>query len=254
MTPFFCESDLTEEQKSKWQELMNQYSAILRMNTIMKVRAMSDAERALCASILGITVESEKEFEEKFIAHSVDLSAFGGSPRSALFARLLSGKAPLPCPPPTNFGFPWYEVVEDERPFLVKVNPSGGDLAINQCRWSVVGRNESALRLLTFHEKASEGLGYEMMGDSDSKYLFQILQIYEEGPEFFVTYAGVGVYRLFAKGVESIRLRLSSDHSRSAGGEPAKFRSVFTILSDLASHVTFLDENKPGWYIQRSEA
>lgn len=249
MNHFFCESDLTEEQKSKWQELLSQYKAILRGNTIMKARAMSDAERALCASIMGITVDSASEFEEKFVSHSVDLTDFAGSPRSALFARLLSGRVPLPSPPPTIFGFPWYEIVEETGPFPVKANPSAGDLVINQCRWSVVERNEAALRLLTLHEKASEWVRSEWISLPREKDFSQILQIYNEGPEFIVTYPGIGRYRLFVSGFKPI---ISTDSSALQSVESVRFRSIFTFLTDVYSMNGCLDGDKAGWYLQKS--
>jgi hypothetical protein len=252
MNHFFCESDLTEEQRSKWHELMNQYNAVLRMNTIMKARAMSDAERALCASILGITVESESEFEEKFVTHSVDLTAFGGSPRSALFARLLKGISPLPFPPPTNFGFPWYEVVEESGPFSVKARPSGGDIVINQCRWRVVGRNEAALRLLTLHEKASEGVRSDWIRLSDSKDLIDIVRIYSEEPEFMVTYPGAGLYRLFVDGSGSEPLREYLHGLWAVESTSLEFRSVFSFLSDMQLKGKGSGESGFGWCIQKT--
>ncbi len=249
MNHFFCESDLTEEQKSKWQELLSQYKAILRGNTIMKARAMSDAERALCASIMGITVDSASEFEEKFVSHSVDLTDFAGSPRSALFARLLSGRVPLPSPPPTIFGFPWYEIVEEMGPFLVQFHPSGGDLVITQCRWSVVERNEAALRLLTLHEKASEWIRSEWVSLPKAAEFSQILKIYEEGPDFIVTYPGIGHYRLSVSG---FNLTSSIESSALENADSIRFRSVFTFLTDVYSMNGCLDGGQAGWYLQKS--
>lgn len=249
MNHFFCESDLTEEQKSNWHELLSQYKSILRGNTIMKARAMSDAERALCASILGITVDSASEFEEKFVSHSVDLTDFAGSPRSALFARLLNGRVPLPSPPPTIFGFPWYEIVEETGPFLVRVNPSGEDLVINQCRWSVVERNEAALRLLTLHEKASEWIKSEWITLPRASDFSKILQTYEEGPEFIITYPGIGHYRLSVSGFKPIS---SNETQALENAASIRFRSVFTFLTDVHSMDGCPDGHQAGWCLQKS--
>lgn len=81
--------------------------------------------------------------------------------KSALFARLLSGKAPLPFPPPTSFNQPWYECIEERGPFHVVLGgmlpawdvptPDGTVfleyLIVNGCPWGVVSGNESASRM-----------------------------------------------------------------------------------------------------------
>ena len=81
--------------------------------------------------------------------------------KSALFARLLSGKAPLPFPPPTSFNQPWYDVIEESGPFHIVL---GGMLPawdvphpdrtifleyliVNGCPWGVVSGNEAASRM-----------------------------------------------------------------------------------------------------------
>ena len=43
-----------------------------------------------------------------------------GHPKSALFARLLDGKSPLPYPPPLYFSYPWYEIFD--QPVVNEVN------------------------------------------------------------------------------------------------------------------------------------
>ena len=42
-----------------------------------------------------------------------------GHPKSALFHRLLTGKQPLPNPPPLDFSYPWYDVIEGQGPWDV---------------------------------------------------------------------------------------------------------------------------------------
>lgn len=42
-----------------------------------------------------------------------------GHPKSALFHRLLTGKQPLPNPPPLDFSYPWYDVIEGPGPWDV---------------------------------------------------------------------------------------------------------------------------------------
>lgn len=89
------------------------------------------------------------------------------SPKSALFARLLSGKPPLAFPPPVSFKYPWYECVEAAGPFFVQIGgvvpvtevqwPEHGDLfvnylLINECPWGIVSTNPAAAELQSMME------------------------------------------------------------------------------------------------------
>jgi len=75
--------------------------------------------------------------------------------KSALLLRLLSGKPPLPAPPPTSFGRPWYAVVEEKGPHPCVVRGILPDprstpsktVMINDAHWTVVERidDESAI-------------------------------------------------------------------------------------------------------------
>src|SRR4051812_42760311 len=68
--------------------------------------------------------------------------------KSCLLRRLLSGKEPLPLPPPTAYSAPWYEIVEEgyaernEVNFYLEGNPIRPSLGpaanINQFIWDVV--------------------------------------------------------------------------------------------------------------------
>ncbi|MBW8191354.1 hypothetical protein K0504_09920 [Neiella marina] len=70
--------------------------------------------------------------------------------KSSLFARIRQGLKPLPNKPPTAFGQPWYDVIENDGEFLVKVDipsslcacgpghASGQTITINQCSWPVI--------------------------------------------------------------------------------------------------------------------
>ena len=80
---------------------------------------------------------------------------------SALMARLLADKPPLPEPPPTCCGQPWYAIIEGQGPFNAMLSGSlpsweadrqGGViyleyLLLNGCPWGVVDGNEAAADL-----------------------------------------------------------------------------------------------------------
>jgi hypothetical protein len=75
------------------------------------------------------------------------------NPKSALFQRLLDGKAPLAHPPPTNYSYPWYALIEDG--FSDNVSIDGFDyiagrpgVIINQAPWVIVSHNPAADRLM----------------------------------------------------------------------------------------------------------
>lgn len=83
-------------------------------------------------------------------------------PGSALMARLLADKLPLPEPPPTCFGQPWYAAIEEQGPFNAMLSGSvpswdAADhqqgviyleyLVLNGCPWGVIDGNEAAADL-----------------------------------------------------------------------------------------------------------
>jgi hypothetical protein len=75
------------------------------------------------------------------------------SPKSALFARLLSGKPPLPYPPPTSYSYPWYALIDDGYSDNVSLDGFSTDLGkpgviINQSFWSIVRNNQAAQKLM----------------------------------------------------------------------------------------------------------
>ncbi|MHB8365976.1 MAG: hypothetical protein ACYDB0_03005 [Acidithiobacillus sp.] len=122
--------------------------------------------------------------------------------KSALFWRLLNGKEPLPMPPPTNYSYPWYEIIEESGPhrvgdigFRAYGKPLGAQLAelrgtdienflfIEQCGWSVLSRNAAAQTML---ETLQSG---EFTLDDQNRLI-------AAGPEWIVQYREWPPYRL----------------------------------------------------------
>lgn len=71
---------------------------------------------------------------------------------SALLARLLKGKSPLPAPPPTSHSYPWYGLVEEgsgelDPIFVEGVSDSAetGRVRICQSSWTVLRREGDTL-------------------------------------------------------------------------------------------------------------
>lgn len=186
MPSFFDKNSLRPEQLARWDAAVAEY---------VRVRA---ANRVAAGLLLD---------------ERLPIDGHPGSAKSALFARLLNGKAALPYPPPTSYSYPWYAVVEEAGPFPVSVGRamSGGGarettggfvLRINQCTWEVESLNEAAERLLTLdRERAVSHEGWP------SELLQQIREIYSQAPELMVRYGQWPAYRLRLGRGESLCLR-----------------------------------------------
>ncbi|MHB1641936.1 MAG: hypothetical protein ACYCS8_04675 [Acidithiobacillus sp.] len=124
--------------------------------------------------------------------------------KSALFWRLLNGKAPLPMPPPTSYSYPWYEIIEEPGPhrvgdigFRAYGKPLGAQLAelrgtdienflfIEQCGWSVLSNNAAAQEMLEALQR--EGSSPDADGAD---------RLMAAGPEWIVQYREWPPYRL----------------------------------------------------------
>jgi hypothetical protein len=73
---------------------------------------------------------------------------------SALLARLVSGKSPLPEPPPKSFSYPWYELIDNGSAVATEVrevrNWHDNDevlLSINQARWKIIEKSGDSYRV-----------------------------------------------------------------------------------------------------------
>jgi len=169
MPDFFDENALTPEQKARYDRAVAEYARIQEENR-------SRLERA------GRAPET----------HQI-------SPKSALFARLLEGKEPLPYPPPTSFSYPWYDIIETPGKYQVTLgglvadanaNDTGEHLLLNQCPWTVVRHNEGGGRFLVFLRKLAASPAVD---DAGRTFLQDALAA---KPEFVVTYGAWGEFRL----------------------------------------------------------
>ncbi|WP_163058033.1 hypothetical protein [Acidithiobacillus ferrooxidans] len=125
--------------------------------------------------------------------------------KSALFWRLLNGKEPLPMPPPTNYSYPWYEIIEEPGPhrvgdigFRAYGKPLGAQLAelrgtdienflfIEQCGWRVLSHNTAAQTMLDTLQSG------EFILDDQNRLM-------AAGPEWIVQYREWPAYRLFVQ-------------------------------------------------------
>ncbi|MCE9533687.1 MAG: hypothetical protein K8T89_21555 [Planctomycetes bacterium] len=75
---------------------------------------------------------------------------------SMLLRRLLSGKDPLPFPPPESFGKAWYELIETGQAEGVEVRPwewaPEVKIAINQGIWTILEKTSDTDVVVTYRE------------------------------------------------------------------------------------------------------
>lgn len=175
MPTFFDENDLTEAQRARYDWAVAEYNRIQEENRLRLEQAGKQA-----------------------VPHQI-------GPKSALFARLLDGKEPLPHPPPTSYSYPWYDIIEKSGPHHVSI---GGGLSVagkahwddglganerillNQCPWNILRKNEGATEFLEFLQQASEHMLVP------GKALSVVQPILDKKPEYVVTYGKWGEFHL----------------------------------------------------------
>lgn len=165
MPIFFDESQLTEEQRSRYQWALAEYARIQQENRQL-------AEAGGHASLRQ---------------HEI-------SPQSALFARLLDGKAALPHPPPTSFSYPWYDIVETPGQYHVAIGvgreSSDQRILLNQCVWEVMRKDAAASAFLSFLQKLASRAP---LTSADMTTLRTALAM---KPQFIVTHGQWGEFKL----------------------------------------------------------
>jgi hypothetical protein len=81
--------------------------------------------------------------------------------KSALLARLLAGKNPLPYPPPCAYSYPWYAIVEDIEPTIIKIksgleiwfHSDGLFVNINQNKYSIIEKFADKIMVIRDDQK-----------------------------------------------------------------------------------------------------
>jgi hypothetical protein len=120
------------------------------------------------------------------------------SPKSALFARLLSGKPALPHPPPTSFSYPWYSLIDDGFSDNVSIDGfSAGfgkpGVIINNALWTIVQSNPTADHLMQAASTLNKGRRPVLSRD-ESQVIGEILAT---RPEWVVRNGRNPEFRLF---------------------------------------------------------
>lgn len=135
MPDFFDLMDLPEEKRLRWDSSMAEYQRIREANLDRELASMTGVQfDALLDTFPKQTFTAR---EALALAHAG--SGGEGHPKSALFARLLDGKSPLPFPPPLYFSFPWYEIFDQlvVHEVNVKIDRSGAtpSITLGDFKW-----------------------------------------------------------------------------------------------------------------------
>lgn len=175
MPIFFDEDQLTEAQRARYQWAVKEYERIQEENQLQQ-------------QLTG----------KPPVHHRI-------SPKSALFARLLEGKQPLPFPPPTSYSYPWYDIIETPGKYQVSIGApwssanapneegmpgEGKYIVLNQCAWEIVRENTAAADFLSFMQQVTDPHAVPAP-------LMQFLRNALAGkPEFILSYGMWGEFRL----------------------------------------------------------
>ncbi|AWB67751.1 hypothetical protein C2869_15485 [Saccharobesus litoralis] len=188
--------------------------------------------------------------------------------QSNLFKRLLTGQPALPFPPPTNFGKPWYALIESEQPQVAqitlsqavlynKIQPNDGlsigvdhaqntekqaqqSINLNQHCWQIKQMNESALSVM----QALRKLFKEDTPQSE----IDIEALLSSQPEFILTDLKYGEFKLYIGAVKQTLSSQQTDCFYSLAGRLLNGIKQFTkIEHEQATHNTNLN-NKDDLY------
>jgi hypothetical protein len=158
--------------------------------------ALTPEQRARYAWAVAEYARIQEENRRRFERAGKSQHPHQISPKSALFARLLEGKEPLPYPPPTSHSYPWYDIIETPGKYHVTI---GGCLSaqdeehilLNQCPWTVVRKNEGASAFLKFLRQAPEP------AKASVEMQKELQKALAQKPEFVLSYGAWSGFRLY---------------------------------------------------------
>lgn len=283
MPRFFDKKNLSEEQKMRWDWATSEYIRVQSDNLDRSINLMTLKQKRDVVD--GFDIPDGVSFDDFVKSHLLAFnSSQPGDEKSALFARLLSGKAALPSPPPTYFSYPWYDVVEGSGPFQVMVggvdqtrcgdkSTERGDAAfviIGQSAWEIVSSNAAASELLNLEKLLRSTMSIKSTGPGPydketvfgwtSSLISSVEAAYRSNPEFMVRCGNWGPYRLRVGRSESrmVRHYASSVQSKDDGaGVPAHVGSVFDssmLMMDLQIEDTISKGRDPTDELRDAEA
>ena len=218
MPSFFDPENLTDAQRARWNDAVTEYTRIITRNIERDIAAMTPDEHDRTLALFRLTTPNDtRPLLEHFLMMHKVMHGNVGDTNSALFARLLAGKAPLPKAPPTSYAYPWYAVIEEPGPFPVSISQTlpfedgkadgvalpetPTHLLINQCPWEIVSMNPAASRLFALERqlKASEDKPDGQLSAVyrwTPEFVEEVKAAYREGPVLIVKNKTWAEYRL----------------------------------------------------------
>jgi hypothetical protein len=120
--------------------------------------AMTDFDDLLVAQLTVRWIKTVRETgtgirRDTWLPSEVDVK------KSALLARILSGIDPLPFPPPLAYAYPWYAIVEDVEPTIIKsgleiwFHSDGRCVNINQNKYRIVEKFADKIMVIRDDQK-----------------------------------------------------------------------------------------------------
>lgn len=212
MSSFFNTQALSVDQQGLWDWAVKEYRRVQDENIDRQIANMSESKKQFLldrerANHPGSTADI-RDILRKW---SSMIDGGAGDEKSALFARLLSGRAALPYPPPTSYSYPWYEIIEEPGPFPVTISgPLAADgrqgaaeeMVIDQCAWTIVASNSAAAKLFKLQaelerlEAPATIEGNNRVNYWTQDLLQRVASAYDDGPEMMVEFGDWPAYRL----------------------------------------------------------
>lgn len=258
MPIFFDAKNPTTEQAERWESAKTQYDRILEQNAQRLFDSLTPEQRERKIAELHASGVTDPDDLKKHLYTRVSSPGnIRENGKSALFARLLDGKQPLPVPPPKFYGYPWYACIEEVGPFQVDVSgllvtgeeidsqvPTlGMSLLINDQRWILHAANAAARKLLGLQEKIVGVVGIEAgSGDEQSSHrpqsytwppdlLEAVRQAYAQAPEFTVSCGFNPAYVLRAAPVVTACRRYFANEVISAARQESILSRESSVLN-----------------------
>ncbi|MDD3575724.1 MAG: hypothetical protein PHT38_02420 [Halothiobacillus sp.] len=204
--------DLSPEQNSRWDYAIKEYIRITD-EVIEKQWAL-------------LTPEYREGLEGKEAIRWLCGINPPGHQKSALFRRLLDGKAALPFIPPKRYSYPWYALFDrpDETHEVINAVPFLNEwLLIDQGRWSVLWANQPATEIAGW--SAIDWSGGEMLATDQD--------ITNEKPVFLIKCGGAPLCRLTTG--RTIRRMRRAALERSPEGKPMDISLSNPLIKEIKS-------------------
>ena len=257
MPQFFNKATLTPNQKARWDGAMVEYDRIQEINLERELFAMSDSDKtAFLGAFKGTDPEGSVGLKDRMRQLRGCMGGRAGDCKSALFARLLDGKAAFPFPPPTSYSYPWYELIEGDGPFDVMLGGAqtmgaamtgsrGAEgefcISINQCTWAIVSMNDAARALMSFQEQLSATAVPEKEGSFYYQYTWSpelykgVIDAYAAKPEFTVRHGDWAAHKLrLGRGESQSRRRWAEESIREVETQRPKLSKTGSVFDAYA--------------------